>query len=70
MTGVQTCALPISAPSGRTDEVVTAVMTLAALGLVLLAVLRLALALLNRRRLAAWEEAWSEAGPQWSKRRP
>jgi hypothetical protein len=59
-----------TAPSGRTDEVVTAVMTLAALGLVLLAVLRLALALLNRRRLAAWEEAWSEAGPQWSKRRP
>jgi hypothetical protein len=59
-----------AAPSGRTDQVLTAVMTLAALGLVLLAVLRLALALLNRRRLAAWETAWSEAGPQWSKRRP
>ena len=59
-----------SAPSGRTDQVLTAVMTLAALVLVLLVVLRLALALLNRRRLAAWETAWSKAGPQWSKRRP
>jgi hypothetical protein len=59
-----------AAPSGRTDQVLTAVMTLAALGLVLLAVLRLALALLNRQRLAAWETAWSKAGPQWSKRRP
>ena len=59
-----------TAPSGRTDEVLTAVMTLAALVLVLLFVLRLALALLNRRRLAAWETAWSKAEPQWSKRRP
>ena len=59
-----------AAPSGRTDQVLTAVMTLAALGLVLLAVLRLALALVIRRRLAAWETAWSKAGPQWSKRRP
>jgi hypothetical protein len=57
-------------PSGRTDEVLTAVMTLAALALVLLVVLRLALALLSRRRLAAWETAWSKAGPQWSRRRP
>jgi hypothetical protein len=59
-----------TAPSGRTDEVLTAVMTLAALGLVLLVVLRLALTLLSRRRLAAWEMAWSKVGPQWSKRRP
>jgi hypothetical protein len=59
-----------TAPSGRTDEVLTAVMALAALALVLLVVLRLALALLSRRRLAAWETAWSKAGPQWSKRQP
>jgi hypothetical protein len=54
----------------RTGEVVAAVMTLAAMALALLAVLRLALAFLNRRRLAAWETAWSKVGPQWSKRRP
>jgi hypothetical protein len=55
--------------SARSGEVVAAVMTLAGLALALLAVLRLALACLNRRRLAAWETAWSRVGPQWSKRR-
>ncbi len=57
-------------PSARTGEVLTAVMTLAAMALALLAVLRLALVFLSRRRLAAWETAWSRIGPQWSKRRP
>ena len=57
-------------PSARTSEVLAAVMTLAAMALALLAVLRLALAFLSRRRLAAWETAWSRVGPQWSKRRP
>jgi hypothetical protein len=47
-----------------------AAMTLAVVALALLAVLRIALVLLNRRRLAAWETAWSRVGPQWSKRRP
>ena len=56
--------------SARTGEVLVAVMTLAAMALALLAVLRLALAFLSRRRLAAWETAWSTVGPQWSKRRP
>jgi hypothetical protein len=57
-------------PSAGTGEVLAAVMTLAGMALTLLAVLRLALALLSRRRLAAWETAWSRVGPQWSKRRP
>jgi hypothetical protein len=57
-------------PSARTGEVLAAVMTLAAMALALRAVLRLALALLSKRRLAAWETAWSRVGPQWSKRRP
>ena len=59
-----------TAPSAHTGEVLAAVMTLAAVALALLAVLRLALAFLSRRRLAAWETAWSRVGPQWSKRRP
>jgi hypothetical protein len=46
------------------------VMTLAAMALALLAALRLTLAFLTRRRLAAWETAWFRVGPQWSKRRP
>ncbi len=57
-------------PSARTGEVLAAVMTLAAMALALLAALRLTLAFLTRRRLAAWETAWSRVGPQWSKRRP
>ena len=56
--------------SARTGEVLAAAMTLAAVALALLAVLRLALAFLSRRRLAVWETAWSRVGPQWSKRRP
>jgi hypothetical protein len=56
--------------SARTGEVLVVVMTLAAVALALLAVLRLIRALLGRRRLAAWETAWSTVGPQWSRRRP
>ena len=57
-------------PSAGTGEVLAAVMTLAGMALALLVVLRLALALLSRQRLTAWETAWSRVGPQWSKRRP
>ena len=57
-------------PSARSGEVLAAVMALAAIALALLAALRLTLAFLSRRRLAAWETAWSRVGPQWSKRRP
>jgi len=57
-------------PSAGTSEVLAAVMTLAAMALTLLATLRLTLAFLSRRRLAAWETAWSRVGPQWSNRRP
>src|ERR1700749_1132252 len=56
--------------SARTGEVLAAVMTLVAVALALQAFLRLAVAFLNRRRLAAWETAWSRVGPQWSRRRP
>jgi hypothetical protein len=56
--------------SARTSEVVAAVMTLVVMALALLAVFRLALTFLGRRRLATWEMAWSRVGPQWSKRRP
>jgi hypothetical protein len=59
-----------SGPSARTGEVLAAVLTLVAMALALLAALRLTLAFLSMRRLAAWETAWSRVGPQWSKRRP
>jgi len=52
--------------SARTSEVLAAAMTLALMALAFLAGLRLALAFLSRRRLAAWETAWSRVGPQWT----
>lgn len=52
--------------SARTGEVLAVVMTLALMALAFLAVLRITLALLLRRRLAAWETAWSRVGPQWT----
>src|SRR5271165_690061 len=52
--------------SARISEVLAAAMTLALIALAFLAGLRLALAFLSRRRLAAWETAWSRVGPQWT----
>ena len=59
-----------TARSARTDEVLAEVMTVALMALVLLVALRLTTAFLTRRRLAAWEAAWSRVGPQWSTGRP
>jgi hypothetical protein len=56
--------------SARANEVLAVVITLALITLALLAAQRLTLALLTRRRLAAWEVAWSRIGPQWSRGRP
>ena len=55
-----------TAASAGSAEVLAVVMTLALMVLALLAALRLIRALLTRRRLAAWETAWSRVGPQWS----
>jgi hypothetical protein len=55
-----------TAASARSSQMLAAVMTLALMALALLAALRLTLAILTRRRLAAWEAAWSRVGPQWS----
>jgi hypothetical protein len=50
--------------------VLAAVLTPVLVALALLTVLRLAQRLLNRRRLAAWDAAWSAIGPQWTGRGP
>ena len=52
--------------SAATSGVLAVVMTLTFMALTLLATQRLTLALLTRRRLAAWEAAWSRVGPRWS----
>ncbi len=56
--------------AARTGEVLAEVMALALMALALLAALRLTIAFLTSRRLAAWETAWSRVGPQWSRGRP
>lgn len=52
--------------SPRANQMAAVVMTLVLLALALLGAQRLTLALLTRRRLAAWETAWSRVGPQWT----
>ena len=39
------------------------------LALILLALMALFAHILERRRLASWEQAWSAVEPQWSRRR-
>lgn len=61
------------APAGATDvaglEFLAAVAALAVPALVLLPVWMIAIGILNRRRLAAWEADWAATGPQWTGRR-
>jgi len=53
-----------------TARVIAAVMlAVAGLALVLHGLARAARRLLDRRRLAAWEAAWTTIGPQWTRRR-
>jgi len=51
------------------DAALAAVMTLVAVALALRAALQLTRRFLNRRRLAAWEAAWSAIGPRWTSHR-
>jgi hypothetical protein len=55
-----------TAASARSGEVLAEVMTLAFMALASQAALRLTRAFLTRRRLVAWEKAWSRVGPQWT----
>ena len=58
-------------PSQITDRIImVAALAPAVLALSLLTALRLAQRLADRRRLAAWDAAWSTVGPQWTRRRP
>jgi hypothetical protein len=54
-------------PAGA--ALLAAMAMLAAVGLTLLAALRLTQRFLNRRRLAAWEADWAATGPRWTGRR-
>jgi len=49
-------------------ETTAAVVATATLGIMLLCLAWAGRWALNRRRLAAWEKAWADIGPQWTKR--
>jgi hypothetical protein len=49
-------------------EATAAVVATAALGIMLLCLAWAGRRVLDRRRLAAWEEAWAVVGPQWTRR--
>lgn len=58
-------------PAQITDRTIAvAALVPAVLALSLLTALWLAHRLADRRRLAAWDAAWSTVGPQWTRRRP
>jgi hypothetical protein len=58
-------------PAQITDRAIAAaVMVPTVLTLSLLTTLWLAQRLADRRRLAAWDSAWSTVGPQWTRRKP
>jgi len=58
-------------PAQTTDRAIAAaVVAPTVLALSPLTTLWLAQPLADRRRLAAWDSAWSTAGPQWTRRKP
>ena len=64
---------PVAAPSGQVTMIVNALAVGAAVaggaGIALLISYALCRLALDRRRLAAWESAWSLTGPRWTTRR-
>jgi hypothetical protein len=69
---VDAAGTPTGPPPSRglvaLDEVSAAVVAVLAWGIVLLCLVCAGWLVLDRRRLAGWEAAWAEAGPQWTKR--
>jgi hypothetical protein len=61
--------LPLTS-AAASDRVITAsAIAVGALALLLASMAVIAHRVLNRRRLAMWEAAWTSAGPEWSGRR-
>jgi hypothetical protein len=65
---VQTLPLTTGQVTGRVVEISLAVLTV--LAVLLTGLVRLVRHALDRRRIAAWEMAWREFGPIWSRQGP
>lgn len=59
---------PVSRRAAAAREIGAAVVASIALGILLLCLAAAARWLLDRRRLADWEAAWTTVGPQWTRR--
>jgi hypothetical protein len=59
---------PVSHRAVLTREIGAAVVAPVALGILLLCLATVARWLLDRRRLADWDAAWTAVGPQWTRR--
>jgi hypothetical protein len=69
---VDAAGTPTGPPTSRglveLDETAAAAVALLAVGIVLLCLVCGGRLVLDRRRLANWEAAWADVGPQWTKR--
>jgi hypothetical protein len=59
---------PLTAGVVVADEVRAAAVAVVMLGVVLLCLMGAGRQVLDRRRLAGWEAAWADVGPQWTRR--
>jgi hypothetical protein len=69
---VDAAGTPTGPPTNRglveLDDVAAAAVAVLAAGIVLLSLVCAGRLVLDRRRLAGWEAAWADVGPQWTKR--
>ena len=69
---VDAAGTPTGPPTSRglveLDKVAAVAVAVAGPGIVLLCLLCAGRLMLDRRRLAGWEAAWADVGPQWTKR--
>ncbi len=59
---------PLTPDEITARAIAAAILAPAGLAIVLYALVRILRWLLDRRRLAAWEAAWTSTGPQWTPR--
>ena len=69
---VDAAGTPAGPPTSRglveLDEIAAAAVAVLAVGIALLGLVGAGRLVLDRRRLAGWEAAWADVGPQWTKR--
>jgi hypothetical protein len=60
--------VPLTSGEITARAIAAGILAPAGLAIVVIALARAARWLLERRRLAAWEDAWTRTGPHWTRR--